>query len=147
MQIINKKRVYDFSILNTSEFFSRIILIILMVILLASTGWMVFKTADSLMEIFPNAGVIDISKLLVINALLILAMLEIFKTTQLYYIEGRVKITYIIDTVIVGVLAEVKGFWFREFDNHRLLVVITLLLTLIIARILTMKYSPSKEEN
>lgn len=47
-----------------------------------------------------------------VNALTVLAMVEIFRTAMAYFTEGRVKVTYIIDTVMVGVLTEILAIAF-----------------------------------
>ncbi|GAB61192.1 conserved hypothetical protein [Candidatus Jettenia caeni] len=82
-------------------------------------------------------------RIIIIDVLTILAVLEIFKTTLAYFSEGRVKVTYIIDTVIVVMLTEVMACWFREFDLYKMGMITFLVLTLCIMRIFTVKYSPS----
>jgi len=46
----------------------------------------------------------------------VLAVVEVLRTALAYFTEGRVKVTYIIDTVIVTVLTEVMAFWYRDMD-------------------------------
>ena len=80
---------------------------------------------------------------IIIDALSILAVLEIFRTTLAYFSEGRVKVTYIVDTVIVVLLTEIMACWFKEFNLYKMGMMTFLVLTLCIMRIFTIKYSPS----
>ncbi len=81
-------------------------------------------------------------RVVIIDALTILALLEIFKTTMAYFSESRVKVTYIIDTVIVVMLTEIMACWFKEFDLYKLGTIAVLVLVLCIMRIFSVKYSP-----
>ena len=86
-------------------------------------------------------------RIIVIDALTILAVLEIFRTTLAYFSEGRVKVTYAIDTVIVVLLTEIMACWFKEFDLYKMGMMTFLVLTLCIMRIFTVKYSPSAKRS
>lgn len=146
MENIKKRRLTALSIEQVCEFYVRALLSVLIIVLLSTMSWMLYKTIVSIVALLPAGTIKDLSIIIVLNTLFLLAMLELVKTALIYISDGRVKVTYIIDTVIIGVLAEVKGFWFREFDYHRLIVVIALLMTLIVARILAIKFSPSGDE-
>ncbi|MCF6149465.1 MAG: phosphate-starvation-inducible PsiE family protein [Candidatus Kuenenia sp.] len=80
---------------------------------------------------------------IIIDVLMILAVLEIFRTTLAYFSEGRVKVTYIIDTVTVVILTEIMACWFKEFDLYKMGMMAFLVLILCIMRIFAVKYSPS----
>lgn len=82
-------------------------------------------------------------RVIIIDVLTILAVLEIFKTTLAYFSEGRVKVTYIVDTVIVVMLTEIMACWFKEFNLYKMGMMAFLVLTLCIMRIFAVKYSPS----
>ncbi|GBE07869.1 phosphate-starvation-inducible E [bacterium BMS3Abin11] len=84
------------------------------------------------------------SKIVILNVLMILAIIEVYKTTLSYFAEGRVKVTYIIDTALVVILTEVMAFWFMETEYSRLTMVIALVFTLIVARIMTIRFSSTK---
>lgn len=81
-------------------------------------------------------------RVIIIDALTILALLEIFKTTMAYFSEGRIKVTYIIDTVIVVMLTEIMACWFKEFDLYKLGTIAVLVLVLCVMRVFSVKYSP-----
>lgn len=122
---------------------ARIILSLLIVIILITISWAVLKTLLELRAIF-SKEIHDGLKVVMVNSLTILALLEVFRTSLAYFSEGRVKVTYIIDTVIVVILTEVMVFWFKEIEYLKILMVIALVLSLIVARIMAIRFSPAK---
>jgi len=81
-------------------------------------------------------------KTVLVDTLTVLAMVEVLRTALAYFTEGRVKVTYIIDTVIVTVLTEVMAFWYREMEWQQIAMVIALVLSLAGVRIVAVRYSP-----
>lgn len=79
-----------------------------------------------------------------VDALTVLAMVEVLRTALAYFSEGRVKVTYIIDTVIVTVLTEVMAFWYREMEWQKIAMVIALVLSLAGVRIIAVRFSPRR---
>ena len=73
-------------------------------------------------------------------------MLELFRTVKAYFTEGRVKVTYIIDTVLVVVITEIMGFWYRDVETERLLLAIFLVIALMGVRIMAIRFSPKRRE-
>src|SRR6266540_6033488 len=51
---------------------------------------------------------------ILIDILTVLAIVEILRTALAYFSEGRVKVTYIIDTVMVTILTEILAFWYQD---------------------------------
>lgn len=86
----------------------------------------------------------DFFRKILVDALTVLAMVEVLRTALAYFSEGRVKVTYIIDTVIVTVLTEVMAFWYREMDWEQIAMVIALVLSLAGVRIVAVRYSPRR---
>lgn len=121
----------------------RAVLSILLVVILATILWAILKTLMELKTIFGH-DMHDALKLVMINSLTILALLEVFMTTLAYFSEGRVRVSYIIDTVLVVILTEVMVFWFKEIEVTKIAMVIGLVLSLIIARILAIRFSPAR---
>ncbi len=80
------------------------------------------------------------------DVLSVLAVVEVFRTAMAYFTEGRVKVTYIIDTVLVAVLTEVLAFWYREVEPTRMAVVLALVVTLMFVRIMAIRFSPKRRE-
>jgi uncharacterized membrane protein (DUF373 family) len=81
-------------------------------------------------------------KAMLVDILTVLAMVEILRTALAYFTEGRVKVTYIIDTVMVTVLTEVMAFWYKEMPWQSLAMVILLTLSLAFIRVAAVRYSP-----
>jgi uncharacterized membrane protein (DUF373 family) len=81
-------------------------------------------------------------KTLLVDILTVLAIVEILRTALAYFSEGRVKVTYIIDTVMVTVLTEVMAFWYREMPWQQLAMVILLTLSLALVRVVAVRFSP-----
>jgi uncharacterized membrane protein (DUF373 family) len=80
---------------------------------------------------------------LLIDFLVLLATVEIYKTTITYLARGRVKVTYIIDTVFILMLCEVITLWFKGVELVPGLMIVLLLATLVFVRVLTIRYSPN----
>lgn len=83
-------------------------------------------------------------KSILVDMLTVLAVVEILRTALAYFTEGRVKVTYIIDTVIVTVLTEVMAFWYRDMDWEGVAMVIALVLSLALIRIIAVRFSPRR---
>lgn len=79
-----------------------------------------------------------------VDILTVMSVVELLRTALAYFTEGRVKVTYIIDTVIVTVLTEVMAFWYRDLSWDRVGMVIALVLSLAAVRISAVRYSPRR---
>lgn len=79
----------------------------------------------------------------IINTLMLLALVEVFKTTVTYFREGRVKVTFIVDTILVLMLTEVISQWFKGGDWQALLVLLGILLILSLVRVMAVRWSPA----
>lgn len=83
------------------------------------------------------------SKQIMVDLLTVLAIIEVLRTALAYSTEGRVKVTYIIDTVIVTVLTEVMAFWYKDIDWQEVAMTISLVLSLALIRIVAVRFSPA----
>ena len=83
-------------------------------------------------------------KSILVDMLTVLAVVEVLRTALAYFTEGRVKVTYIIDTVIVTVLTEVLAFWYRDKDWQEVAMVIALVVSLACIRIIAVRFSPKR---
>jgi uncharacterized membrane protein (DUF373 family) len=83
-------------------------------------------------------------KSILVDALTVLAIVEVLRTALAYFTEGRVKVTYIIDTVMVTVLTEVMAFWYRDMNWQGIAMVIALFLSLACIRIIAVRFSPRR---
>ncbi|MDH4251522.1 MAG: phosphate-starvation-inducible PsiE family protein, partial [Nitrospira sp.] len=68
---------------------------------------------------------------------------EVFKTTVTYFREGRVKVTFIVDTILVVMLTEVISQWFKGGDWQALTVLCGIVLVLGIVRVMAVRWSPA----
>ena len=80
---------------------------------------------------------------IIVNTLILLAIVEVFKTTVTYFREGRVKVTFIVDTILVVMLTEVISQWFKGGDWQGLTVLCGILLVLGIVRVMAVRWSPA----
>ncbi len=83
-------------------------------------------------------------KTVLVDMLTVLAVVEILRTALAYFSEGRVKVTYIIDTVMVTVLTEVMAFWYKVMEWQEVGMVIALVLSLACVRIIAVRFSPRR---
>ena len=136
-----KVDVVDLKITRFFEMSARVMLSLLIVAILctilAGIGW----TFYDLRLVFRQDIQVAIRTLLV-DMLTVLAVVEVLRTALAYFTEGRVKVTYIIDTVMVTVLTEVMAFWYKEMEWEELAMVIALVISLAIIRITAVRFSP-----
>jgi uncharacterized membrane protein (DUF373 family) len=81
---------------------------------------------------------------LIVNTLMLLAVVEVLKTTLAYFSEGRVRVTFIVDTVLVVMLTEVISQWFTGGDWQKLAILAVILLTLGLIRVMAVRFSPAQ---
>ncbi len=146
MKTTTKIKKMNNAITEVFEALSRVILSLLLGVLLIALLWATIETFLELRAQFDH-GVHEMLKVAMVNSLGILAILEVFKTGLAYFASGRVKVTYIIDTVIVVILTELIMFWFKDVGYEKILLAITLILSLIVARILTIRFSPGRKKS
>lgn len=84
---------------------------------------------------------------LIIDTLIILAIVEVFKTTLTYFSEGRVKVTFIVDTILVVMLTEIISKWFSETPLTQWMILGGILLTLALIRIVAVRWSPTRKDS
>jgi len=82
----------------------------------------------------------------IVNTLMLLAIVEVFKTTLTYFSEGRVKVTFIVDTILVVMLTEVISMWFKDASLEKWSILGVVLLALALVRIVAVQWSPAKSE-
>jgi uncharacterized membrane protein (DUF373 family) len=79
---------------------------------------------------------------IIVNALILLALLEVIRTLQAYLTLGRVRVTFILDTALVVLIGELMGLWFREYAPEKVLLGLGVIATLVALRIVTARFSP-----
>ncbi len=118
--------------------------LLIITILLGLTGG-VFRIFLNLQTLF-NHPIEQALRHLIVDTLIILAIVEVFKTTLTYFSEGRVKVTFIVDTILVVMLTEIISKWFSEAPVSQWLTLGGILLILGIIRIVAVQWSPTKSE-
>jgi uncharacterized membrane protein (DUF373 family) len=138
-----KEEIIDLRLTRFFEGSARALLSLLIVAILCAILAGVIYTFYDLRLIF-RTNFLEGCKSLMIDMLTVLALVEILRTALAYFSEGRVKVTYIIDTVIVTILTEVMAFWYKETEWKKIAMVILLVLSLAFVRIIAVRYSPQK---
>ena len=138
-----KEEAIDLKITRFFEGSARVLLslliFVIMLAILAGIGCTLYDLRLVLSGDFHGAF-----KSILVDMLTVLAVVEILRTALAYFTEGRVKVTYIIDTVIVTVLTEVMAFWYRDMDWEGVAMVIALVLSLALIRIIAVRFSPRR---
>jgi len=115
--------------------------LLILTILLALVGGTV-KTAIDLTLLVHMPLEVALRQI-IIDTLLLLAVVEVFKTALTYFSEGRVKVTFIVDTILVVMLTEVISEWFKGIDVQRLTILGGILLALAAIRVVAVRCSPA----
>lgn len=118
--------------------------LLIVTILLALTGG-VFRTFLDLRLLWMAPVEVALRHILV-ETLMLLAVVEVFRTTLAYFSEGRVKVTFIVDTILVVMLTEVISQWFKGGQWSELAVLGAILLVLGIMRVVAVRCSPRVSE-
>ena len=118
------------------------VLSLMIITLLAALAVGVIKTFFDLLR-FVDQPAEDVLRRVIIQMLILLALVEVFKTATTYFSEGRVKVTFIVDTILVVMLTEVLSQWFRGGDWQALGALGGILLTLGIVRVMVVRWSPT----
>jgi uncharacterized membrane protein (DUF373 family) len=138
-----KEDAIDLKLTRFFEISARALLSLLIVaILLAIMAGVIYTFYD--LRIIFRMDFMGAFKTLLVDMLTVLALVEVLRTALAYFSEGRVKVTYIIDTVIVTVLTEVMAFWYKDMEWEKLAMVIALVLSLAFVRIIAVRFSPLK---
>jgi uncharacterized membrane protein (DUF373 family) len=116
--------------------------LLILTILIALTGG-VIKTFLDIRLLFDVPVEIGLRHIIV-DTLILLAVVEVFKTTLTYFSEGRVKVTFIVDTILVVMLTEIISLWFKDADHMKLLSLGAILLALGAIRVVAVRCSPAQ---
>lgn len=122
---------------------TRVVLSLLIVTILAGFTGGVIKTFLGL-HLLWTADVENGLRHLIVNTLTLLAVVEVLKTTLAYFSEGRVRVTFIVDTVLVVMLTEVISLWFTGGEWQKLALLAGILLTLGSIRVVAVRFSPAQ---
>ena len=132
--------------LNMTRFFelsARVLLSLLIVAILAAIlAGVIYTFYD--MRLIVQTAFLGAFRTILVDILTVLALIEVLRTALAYFSEGRVKVTYIIDTVIVTILTEVMGFWYKEVEWQKVVMAVALVLSLACVRVIAVRFSPRR---
>ena len=120
----------------------KLVLSMLILTILTALAGGVVKTFLGLEKLFTEPLEIVLRELIV-NTLILLAIVEVLKTTLTYFSEGRVKVTFIVDTILVVMLTEVISQWFKEAHLIQWSILGGILVALAIVRVVAVRWSPT----
>lgn len=115
--------------------------LVMVTLLIALTGG-ALKTLWELRLLIDHSAEVVLRQVIV-NTLMLLALVEVFKTTVTYFREGRVKVTFIVDTILVVMLTEVISQWFKGGDWQPLTALLGILVILSVVRVMAVRWSPT----
>lgn len=118
-------------------FFLRLLTV---VVLIGFFGGIVKTLLD--LKILFDHSVEESLRQLLLNVITLLAVVEVIKTVMSYLSEGRVKVTYIVDTVLIVMLNEVISLWFKGPALKSVVILVIIIVTLIFVRLLAIRFSP-----
>ena len=121
---------------------TRFILGLLTLTILIGLAGGVIKTFLDL-RLLLSANVEVALRQVLVDTLTLLAVVEVLKTTLTYCADGRVRVTFIVDTVLVVMLTEVISRWFTGGEWHQFAILGGILITLGLIRIVAVRYSPA----
>ena len=131
-----------YDIIRAWEAGTRFILSLLtMTILIGLAGGVVKTFLD--LRLLLSADVDVALRQVLVDTLTLLAVVEVLKTTLAYCSDGRVRVTFIIDTVLVVMLTEIISRWFTGGEWHQFAILGGILITLGLMRIMAVRYSPA----
>lgn len=88
------------------------------------------------------AGWAAASEQVISDSLIILALLEVIRTLQAYLKLGRIRVTFILDTVLVVLIGELMGLWFHHYNAEKVILGLGVIAVLVLLRIVTARFSP-----
>ncbi len=130
---------------RTWEAGTKLVLSLLIVTILLGLAGGVARTFVDLRLLW-SADVDVALRHILVDTLTLLAVVEVLKTTLTYWSEGRVRVTFIVDTVLVVMLTEVISRWFSGGGWSDFALLSVMLVTLGIVRVVAVLYSPAGKE-
>lgn len=131
---------YDFT--RAWEAGTRFILSLLTLTILLGLAGGVVKTFLDL-RLLLSADLEVALRHIIVDALTLLAVVEVLRTTLTYCSDGRVRVTFIVDTVLVVMLTEIISRWFTGGEWHQFTILGGIVITLGLMRIAAIQYSPT----
>ena len=129
-------------IIRVWEAATRFILSLLILTILPGLAGGVVKTFLDL-RLLLSADLEAALRHIIVDALTLLAVVEVLGTALTYCSDGRVRVTCIVDTVLVVMLTEIISRWFTGGEWHPFAILGGIVITLGLMRIVAIRYSPA----
>ncbi len=129
--------------LSLSELLTQLLRLLVIVALLGIFGGIVKTLLD--LELLLHDHVEEALRQLLLNVITLLAVVEVVRTGLNYLKDGRVRVTFIVDTVLIVMLNEILSTWFKGVSLETTIALLLILLVLIFIRILAIKFSPTDD--
>lgn len=121
-----------------------ILLRLLILVILVGFFGGILKTFWDL-KLLLNHSVEESLRQLLLNVITLLAVVEVIKTALSYLSDGRVRVTFIVDTVLIVMLNEIISSWFKGVSFQTWASLLIIILMLIIVRIFAIRFSPDTD--
>lgn len=140
----NHRKLHENIVVYISEII-KALLYILSAIILIGIAMGVYLTGVHVFDHWGSEPNI-LTQSLVVDIVTVLALLEVMRTILSYLSEGRVRVSLIIDTVMIVTLNEIIKAWFEDAPYTDTLYLIGVTGVLMVLRILAIRHGPSKAE-
>lgn len=137
------KPAYETHILN-QKWHARIIGFFIGILMIAIYFWMAYGFVNLLVNLyhsFPDNWSHG-AEAMIKEVVILLASFELIRVFQSYLLIGRVKVTLILDVVLVVLIGELISLRYANFSMNEVIMSIFVISVLIVLRIVTTKFSP-----
>ncbi|EKD86372.1 MAG: hypothetical protein ACD_37C00327G0004 [uncultured bacterium] len=126
-----------------SKIIALLLRLLILVILIGFLGG-ILKTLWDL-KLLLDHSVEEALRQLLLNVITLLAVVEVVKTSLSYLSDGRVRVTFIVDTVLIVMLNEIISSWFKGVSIQTWMSLLIIVLMLIVVRIFAIRFSPDTD--
>ena len=131
--------INEFTFPHIVKILARLLISVVLIGFIIGIGKMLFD-----FQILINGTIEEGLRQMLLNALNLFAVIEVVRTGLSYLRDGRVRVRYVVDTVLIVMLNEIIALWFKG-NTDAYLPLIAILLTLAILRVVAIRFSPSDE--
>ena len=133
--------------LFAEQFCPRAVRVVTGLAIVALLLWMLVGMANLLVQLYENSLTLwtIAAEGSLVDALILLALLELVRTLQVYLQLGRVRVTFILDTALVVLISELMGLWFKEYAPEKVALSLVVIGVLVGLRIATSRFSPEDQ--
>ena len=131
-------------VLWASEVINLLLYLVVIIALLGIGLGIYHSVIDILHDLNNDTG--QLLETLIINSITILAVIEVIRVILSYLTDGRVKVSLVIDTVLIVMLNEMIREWFEGSHDRSFLYLVVTVIALMGLRIAAIRFGPSPSE-